>query len=59
MNVRAGFLFAVAALFLVLMGLAILLGMISAAYDPTAPNKLYAVAAACFVAAAFFRGCAQ
>lgn len=59
MNVKAGFLFAVSALFLVLMGLAILLGMASAPYDPTAPNKLYTVAAVCFVAAAFFRGCAQ
>ena len=59
MNVKAGFLFAVSALFLVLTGLAILLGMISTPYDPTAPNKLYAVGAACFVAAAFFRGCAQ
>lgn len=59
MNVKAGFLFAASALFLVLMGLAILLGMISTPYDPTAPNKLYAVAAACFVVAAFFRGCAQ
>lgn len=59
MNVKAGFLFAASALFLVLMGLAILLGMISAPYDPTAPNKLYAVAAALFVVAAFFRGCAQ
>lgn len=59
MNVKSGFLFAVAALFLVLTGLAVLLGMAAAAYDPTAPNKLYTVAAACFVAAAFFRGCAQ
>lgn len=59
MNVKAGFLFAASALFLVLMGLAIMLGIISAPYDPTAPNKLYAVAAACFVVAAFFRGCAQ
>lgn len=59
MNVKAGFLFAAAALFIVLSGLAILLGMISAAYDPAVPNKLYAVAAGCFVAAAFFRGCAQ
>lgn len=59
MNLKSGFLFAVSALFLVLMGLAILLGMISTPYDPTTPNKLYAVAAACFVAAAFFRGCAQ
>lgn len=59
MNVKAGFLFAAAALFIVLSGLAILLGIISAEYDPTAPNKLYAVAAGCFVAAAFFRGCAQ
>lgn len=59
MNVKAGFLFAAAAAFLVLAGFAILLGMISAAYDPTMPNKLYAVSAACFVIAAFFRGCAQ
>lgn len=59
MNVKAGFLFAAAAAFLVLSGFAILLGIISAAYDPTAPNKLYAVAAACFVVSAFFRGCAQ
>ena len=59
MNVKAGFLFAAAAAFLVLSGFAILVGMISAAYDPTVPNKLYAVAAACFVIAAFFRGCAQ
>ena len=59
MNVKAGFLFAASALFLVLMGLAILLGMVSAPYDPTAPNKFYAVAAGCFVVASFFRGCAQ
>lgn len=59
MNAKAGFLFAASALFLVLMGLAILLGLASAPYDPTAPNKFYAVAAACFVVAAFFRGCAQ
>lgn len=59
MNVKAGFLFAVAAAFLVLSGFAILLGIISTPYDPTAPNKLYAVGAGCFVVAAFFRGCAQ
>ena len=59
MNVKAGFLFAASAAFLVLTGLAILLGMISTAYDPTMPNKLYAVAACTFVVAAFFRGCAQ
>lgn len=59
MNVKSGFLFAAAAAFLVLAGFAVLLGMISAPYDPTAPNKLYAVAAGCFVVAAFFRGCAQ
>lgn len=59
MNLKAGLLFAAAAAFLVLSGLAILLGIISAAYDPTVPNKFYAVSAACFVVAAFFRGCAQ
>lgn len=59
MNVKRGFLFAAAAAFLVLSGFAILLGIISAPYDPTAPNKLYAVGAGCFVVAAFFRGCAQ
>lgn len=59
MNLKAGFLFAASAAFLVLMGLAILLGMITSAYDPTVPNKLYVIAAICFVCAAFFRGCAQ
>ena len=59
MNLKAAFLFAASAAFLVLTGLAILLGVITGAYDPTAPNKLYAVAACTFVVSAFFRGCAQ
>ena len=59
MNLKAAFLYAASAAFLVLTGLAILLGIISAAYDPTAPNKLYAVAAATFIVSAFFRGAAQ
>ena len=59
MNLKAGFLFAASAAFLVLTALAILLGMITGAYDPTLPNKLYAVAACTFVISAFFRGCAQ
>ena len=59
MNLKAGFLFAASAAFLVLTGLAILVGIIAGAYDPTVPNKLYAVAACTFIVSAFFRGCAQ
>lgn len=59
MNLKAAFLYAAAAAFLVITGLAAYCAVITAITDLPAAQKLYALSAATFVVSAFLKGAAK
>lgn len=59
MNLKAAFLYAASAAFLVLTGLAVYTAVITAVTDIASARWLYAVSAATFTTSAFLKGAAK